>query len=56
MAAWIVPDGAAPPVESLERLCAERLAPYKRPRVYRVVASLPRNAMGKVQRDRLREA
>ena len=54
--AWIVPDGTAPPVESLERLCAERLAPYKRPRAYRVVASLPRNAMGKVQRDRLREA
>jgi malonyl-CoA/methylmalonyl-CoA synthetase len=32
---------------------AERLAPYKRPRLVHQVAALPRNAMGKVVRDRL---
>jgi len=32
---------------------AERLAPYKRPRLLHEVAALPRNAMGKVVRDRL---
>ncbi|MGH9082747.1 MAG: AMP-binding protein [Acidimicrobiales bacterium] len=53
--AWIVPAGKAPATGSLEELAAGRLAPYKRPRRYRVVDALPRNAMGKVQRDRLRE-
>jgi fatty acid CoA ligase FadD36 len=33
---------------------AERLAPYKRPRLVHEVSALPRNAMGKVVRDRLR--
>jgi malonyl-CoA/methylmalonyl-CoA synthetase len=32
---------------------ADRLAPYKRPRLIHVVDALPRNAMGKVVRDRL---
>ncbi len=32
---------------------AERLAPYKRPRLVHAVDALPRNAMGKVVRDRL---
>ncbi|GAC1532245.1 MAG: acyl-CoA synthetase [Acidimicrobiales bacterium] len=31
----------------------DRLAPYKRPRRVHFVASLPRNAMGKIQRDAL---
>jgi malonyl-CoA/methylmalonyl-CoA synthetase len=51
--AWVVPAGARPPVETLEALAAGQLAGYKRPRAYRFVDSLPRNAMGKVQRDRL---
>jgi len=34
---------------------AERLAAHKRPRTVRLVAELPRNAMGKVQKARLRE-
>jgi acyl-coenzyme A synthetase/AMP-(fatty) acid ligase len=33
--------------------CAERLAPYKRPRSWRQVAEIPRNALGKVQRTSL---
>jgi len=41
-------DGGA-----LAAWAAERLAPYKRPRVVHRVTALPRNAMGKVVRDRL---
>ncbi|MGH9088761.1 MAG: AMP-binding protein [Acidimicrobiales bacterium] len=51
--AWVVPGDARPGAADLEALAADRLAPYKRPRHYRLVGSLPRNAMGKVQRDRL---
>ncbi|GIM96568.1 AMP-binding protein [Paractinoplanes toevensis] len=35
---------------------AERLAAHKRPRAVRLVSELPRNAMGKVQKARLRDA
>jgi acyl-coenzyme A synthetase/AMP-(fatty) acid ligase len=38
---------------TLGEWAAERLAPYKRPRLLHEVAALPRNAMGKVVRDRL---
>jgi malonyl-CoA/methylmalonyl-CoA synthetase len=38
------------------RTRAERdLAPYKRPRLYRFLETIPRNAMGKVERGKLRE-
>lgn len=53
--AWIVPAGETPSLDSLGAFAAARLAPYKRPRRYRVVDSLPRNAMGKLQRSRLAE-
>src|SRR5690606_1108217 len=48
--------GGDGPVDAaaIERWCAERLAPYKRPRLIRFVESLPRNALGKVLRDQLR--
>ncbi len=46
--AWVVPAGEAPSLEELADLVAERLAPHKRPRALRVVASLPRNDMGKI--------
>jgi malonyl-CoA/methylmalonyl-CoA synthetase len=56
VAAFVV----APPGKDergLERGLRERadsaLAPYKRPRVYRFVSSLPRNAMGKIDRRAL---
>jgi len=52
--AWIVPDGVAPSVEELAAFTEATLAPYKRPRLVRVVDSLPRNAMGKVVRSELR--
>jgi malonyl-CoA/methylmalonyl-CoA synthetase len=40
--------GGSLELESLKRWSRERLAPYKIPRALRVVAALPRNAMGKV--------
>lgn len=52
--AWIVVDGRAPDVEELAAFVAPSLAPYKRPRLVHVVDALPRNALGKVVRDRLR--
>ena len=52
--AWVVADGAAPSLEDLRAHCAERLAPYKHPRLVRTVDALPRNALGKVVRGRLR--
>lgn len=57
VAAAIVPhDPAAPPsLEELNAFCRERLAAYKRLREVYVVPSLPRNAMGKVQKHLLRE-
>lgn len=51
----VVNPGANPrTLESHLRSKAEReLAPYKRPRQYRFVDRIPRNAMGKVDRDAL---
>lgn len=43
-------------IDSLENLCRERLATYKRPIGYEVVTELPRNAVGKVLRRELRDA
>jgi malonyl-CoA/methylmalonyl-CoA synthetase len=39
--------------EAVLAWAADRLAPYKRPRVVHAVGALPRNAMGKVVRNRL---
>ena len=48
-------DPAAPPDEqALSDFVAGALARHKRPRELRFVAELPRNAMGKVQKSRLR--
>jgi malonyl-CoA/methylmalonyl-CoA synthetase len=41
--------------EELTSFCRDRLAAYKIPRVVRLVEALPRNALGKVQKVRLRE-
>jgi acyl-CoA synthetase (AMP-forming)/AMP-acid ligase II len=49
----IVPNGTAPTVEELAAFTGSSLAPYKRPRLVRVVGSLPRNALGKVVRGEL---
>ena len=56
--AWIVARGTPPgtplTLADLQTFARERLAPYKLPRALELVAELPRNAMGKVQKQRLR--
>jgi long-chain acyl-CoA synthetase len=54
--ALVVPrDPAAPPEAAvLDRFCRERLAGFKCPRSYDVVADIGRNAMGKVNKRELR--
>jgi len=44
-----------PNLAALRRFLADRLAPYKQPRALHVVETLPRNALGKVQKHRLRD-
>ncbi len=51
--AVVVADEPRPDTDDLLRMAAERLAPFKRPRLVRYVDSLPRNSMGKVRRDQL---
>ncbi|AKZ55551.1 putative fatty acid synthase [Streptomyces ambofaciens ATCC 23877] len=53
--AWIVPaDPAAPPtLDALAGHVAGRLAPHKRPRVLRLLDTLPRNDMGKIMKRAL---
>ena len=50
--AFVVADPVAP--ADLITFVAEHLAAHKRPRAVHLVDSLPRNAMGKVQKNRLR--
>jgi malonyl-CoA/methylmalonyl-CoA synthetase len=47
--------GAVISSEDLMEYCRDRLAAYKIPRSVRLVKALPRNALGKVQKVRLRE-
>jgi malonyl-CoA/methylmalonyl-CoA synthetase len=56
--AWVVadPEVPHPPDQELVDHVARLLTPHKRPRVIRWVGSLPRNALGKVQKKALREA
>jgi malonyl-CoA/methylmalonyl-CoA synthetase len=51
--AYIVPGESRPRPEDILSYVAERLAPFKRPRIVRLVESLPRNALGKILRDEL---
>ena len=46
--------GASVTAEALDRLCLEHIARFKRPKVYRFVASLPKNNYGKVLKTELR--
>ena len=41
--------------EELKRFAQEKLASYKRPKAYYFVDSFPRNAMGKVQKSKIRQ-
>lgn len=55
IAAWVVraPDGAVEEAALIDHV-AGLLAPHKRPRAITFVEELPRNALGKVQKARLR--
>ena len=48
--------GTSVDAEALDRLCLEHIARFKRPKVYRFVASLPKNNYGKVLKTELRAA
>jgi malonyl-CoA/methylmalonyl-CoA synthetase len=54
--AFVVPDAAVDAGSLLSELdgwCSERLVAYKRPREWRVVEAIPRNALGKILRHEL---
>jgi malonyl-CoA/methylmalonyl-CoA synthetase len=50
----VLKDGAALDLDTLRAWAKERLLPYKVPRALVVVDELPRNAMGKVQKNRVK--
>jgi malonyl-CoA/methylmalonyl-CoA synthetase len=52
--AFVVGAGGEPDIDALVALATDELTSFKRPREFRVVDSLPRNAMGKVVRRDLR--
>ncbi len=55
--AFVVPrGGAAADAAALERHCLDRMARFKRPKVWRFVDELPKNNYGKVLKTALREA
>jgi long-chain acyl-CoA synthetase len=49
------PGAPTPTAAELEQFCRARLAGYKCPRHYEVVEALPRDAMGKLNKRRLRQ-
>jgi long-chain acyl-CoA synthetase len=51
----VAEPGAPPVAETLDRFCLEHLARFKRPKTYRFVSELPKNAYGKVLKTELRE-
>jgi long-chain acyl-CoA synthetase len=54
--AYVVAEsGARAEPDALDRFCLEHLARFKRPKTYRFVAELPKNAYGKVLKTELRE-
>ncbi len=55
LAVVVVSPGTPPDIETLNALCLERLARFKRPKLYYFVDNLPRNASGKVLKRQLRD-
>jgi len=54
--AFVVPEAAVdagPLLSELDDWCSERLVAYKRPREWRIVDAIPRNALGKILRHEL---
>jgi long-chain acyl-CoA synthetase len=48
-------SGAALDAAALDALCLANIARFKRPKTYRFIAALPRNAYGKILKTELRE-
>jgi long-chain acyl-CoA synthetase len=54
--AYVVPrEGAAVDPAELDRLCLARIARFKRPKAYVMIADLPKNNYGKVLKTALRD-
>jgi acyl-CoA synthetase (AMP-forming)/AMP-acid ligase II len=54
--AFVVPrPGRAVTDTELDQLCLAHIARFKRPKAYRQIAALPKNAYGKVLKTELRE-
>jgi malonyl-CoA/methylmalonyl-CoA synthetase len=51
----IIGNGDPPTVDEVISHCKKQLANFKVPKRVEVIESLPRNAMGKVQKNLLRE-
>ena len=54
--AIVVPEGDGPDVEQITVACHAELARFKHPRKILICDALPRNTMGKVQKNALRDA
>ncbi|MGH1577796.1 malonate--CoA ligase [Planktotalea sp.] len=52
--AVVVPEGAGPDTTQLMQACKDELARFKHPREIIILDALPRNTMGKVQKNALR--
>ena len=48
-------EGHAPSAETLDALCLQHIARFKRPKRYEFVQALPKNNYGKVLKTALRE-
>ncbi len=53
--AIVVPDGTGPDIDQITTACATELARFKHPRKIITLDALPRNTMGKVQKNALRK-
>ena len=53
--AVIIGNGDRPTIDAIISHCKKQLANFKIPKRVEVIDSLPRNAMGKVQKNLLRE-
>jgi malonyl-CoA/methylmalonyl-CoA synthetase len=56
VAAVVVCHGAGVTAEAVQAHCRAHLAAFKAPKAVVVVEALPRNAMGKVEKAKLRQA
>jgi len=51
----VLSSGVTATEDELIEFCKERIARFKRPRVVKLVESLPKTSVGKIQKNELRE-